>query len=321
MRKELVDDLADVGVEDAREELRKFFADPKGWAKAFRPRLVERLAERGKELAKKGRTAAALELWSRALALEPKSPELRSLVDGVARRRRISTALQIAGLSVVVAGGVAFGARALIHRHVPAQKPVPAVIPSEVKKPDEPKAIIKPDEPKLEVKRHIPHPAAPKKPETPAVPEVLRVVDLAPTPKNVQVMLDGKSLGAFGPHMARMELPPGPHTITFENPAFYPKTVPIAADQSGRILARLLWKPATLMVKAKPASADVLVDGKPILQAGAPIQIPIDESSLDGFRSVTVHVSAAGYESQKVEVRVRGGNSTEEKVELKPRAE
>src|SRR6516225_8083260 len=32
MRKELVDDLADVGVEDAREELRKFFADPKGWA-------------------------------------------------------------------------------------------------------------------------------------------------------------------------------------------------------------------------------------------------------------------------------------------------
>ncbi len=156
LRKELMADLADVGIEDPRLELRAFFADPKGWAKAFRPRLVERLAARGTELKEKGRTAAALELWSRALALEPKSPELRSLVDGVARRRRMGMALRVCLVGGVLAGGVALGARAWLRR--PMAPP-----PSVSTKPDPkgavtPSAPIHADDPKRPVeepKRHV----------------------------------------------------------------------------------------------------------------------------------------------------------------------
>src|SRR5581483_4446835 len=114
MRRELLDDLADAGVDDPRRELARFFADPKGWAKEFRPRLVERLTARGREEAARGRTAAALEFWGRALGLEPKSPELRALVDGVARQRRMGRAAIVGGVLVAVTAAASFGARALL---------------------------------------------------------------------------------------------------------------------------------------------------------------------------------------------------------------
>src|SRR5262245_12880726 len=88
LRRELTQDLEDAGVEDARVELKRYFAEPSGWTEKFRPRLVARLTERGKQRAAEGRTAAALELWSRALALDAKSPELRALVEGLATRRK-----------------------------------------------------------------------------------------------------------------------------------------------------------------------------------------------------------------------------------------
>src|SRR5438270_5733375 len=55
LRRELVEDLADAGVDDPREELRRFFADPRGWTRTFQPRLVEALIATGKARAAAGR--------------------------------------------------------------------------------------------------------------------------------------------------------------------------------------------------------------------------------------------------------------------------
>src|SRR4051812_27401739 len=104
MRSELLEDLANAGVEDPRKELQKYFAAPDAWAGTFQPKLVDTLARRGKALSDQGRTAAALELWSRALAIEPKSAELRALVDGIARKQRMGRAVLFAGIVVAVAG-------------------------------------------------------------------------------------------------------------------------------------------------------------------------------------------------------------------------
>src|SRR5947209_948006 len=84
MRRELIEDLADAGIDDARAELSRYFADPKGWARAYKSRLVTALTASGRARAAEGRTAAALELWGRALSHDPRNDELRTLVDGVA---------------------------------------------------------------------------------------------------------------------------------------------------------------------------------------------------------------------------------------------
>ena len=53
-RASCVEDLADAGVDDPRDELQRFFADPKGWARTFQPRLVAALTARGQGAAHQG---------------------------------------------------------------------------------------------------------------------------------------------------------------------------------------------------------------------------------------------------------------------------
>jgi serine/threonine-protein kinase len=47
LRAELLEDLADAGVDDPRQELQRFFAGPEAWSRAFKPRLVDSLGRRG----------------------------------------------------------------------------------------------------------------------------------------------------------------------------------------------------------------------------------------------------------------------------------
>src|SRR5207249_4740122 len=88
MRRELCDELAVVGVAEPRAELQRFFNDPEGWARDFRPRLVAGLAAAGRRSSARGRTAGALSLWSRALQLSPDNSEVRALIEALGQRRR-----------------------------------------------------------------------------------------------------------------------------------------------------------------------------------------------------------------------------------------
>lgn len=338
LRRELMEDLADAGVEDARAELGRFFADPKGWAKAFKPRLVAALTASGKARAAAGRTAAALELWGRALSHEPRNEELRTLVDGVAahqRRAHLVRRAVVVGGALVVVAAAGLGARQWLKTHhaatatppahvtarsatatagapdAPATKPMAAHVelPADKSKP----TVVAPPT----VKRHVAHEKAPTPPPPPVAPP--RTFELAPTPKAVTISLDGKRLGDYGPQLQQLAIPPGRHTVRFESPYCFPKDVDIAAaEPAGRLAARLRWKPARLMVTADPDSADVLVDGT-ILRSGQQIDVNIPEMS-DGKKSVAVKVSAPGYATQAVTVEVRANDQKVQTVTLQKSA-
>ncbi|HXU72135.1 MAG TPA: serine/threonine-protein kinase [Polyangia bacterium] len=335
LRRELMEDLADAGVEDARAELGRFFKDPKGWARAFEPRLVAALTASGKTRAAAGRTAAALELWGRALSHQPHGEaagELRGLVDGVSaherRARTIKRGLAVAGALVVVSAA-GLGARHWLKTHPTVQPAAHVAPPSGAKLTTlhEPHSTFKTgvavepthDKPTAPVaKKHVapPHERPPVV-TAPTVPP--RNFELAPTPKAVTVFLDGKRLGDYGPQLQELSIPAGHHIVRFESPYCFPKDVEIGdAEPSGRLAARLRWKPARLTVKTDPDTADVLVDGS-ILRSGQPLDVNIPDFS-DGKKSVNVKVSAPGYTTKTVPVELRANDQHLESVTLVEKA-
>ncbi|HZS37089.1 MAG TPA: serine/threonine-protein kinase [Polyangia bacterium] len=325
MRRELLDDLADAGVDDPRRELARFFADPKGWAKEFRPRLVERLTARGREEAARGRTAAALEFWGRALGLEPKSPELRALVDGVARQRRMGRAAIVGGVLVAVTAAASFGARALLLRpRPPVEKrddgnrgvdpkditgPKNAAVNPAEKSPNEKSLNVKPPvapehHPPVKVVRHV---IAPPPPEpTPPVAEVRRAFKLNASPKNVSVAIDGTSI-QFDPGNPTILVGPGSHHLAFSNPACVTTFHDITPDApGGDIIAHLPWQPGIIIVTTDPPNADILAENRPY-HSGQPIRVNFGNGK-EHERTVALRVSAEHYESQTIEVKVGAGD-------------
>jgi serine/threonine-protein kinase len=316
MRAELIEDLADAGVEDARKELQKFFASPEPWAKAFQPRLVEALAKRGKELSEKGRTAAALELWSRALAVEPKSAELRALVDGIARRRAAGQTAMFAAVAVAIAGAITMGARWWQHRPKAADPKPPAVIrtappPAPVEKHDD-KPPPKDPVQVVSVTHKPIHVGAPHVKAAPA--EVAKkVIEIAPTPAAVRVFIDGVDKGMIVD--GKYEVSEGKHEIRLDNEKCFP--LPLDVDTAVKLLypARLKWRPASLVVNTTPANADVLIEGT-VANTGEMVPVKIDPLSEDGRREVSVEVSASGYKTKKVKVQLRANEKETREVTL-----
>jgi serine/threonine-protein kinase len=323
MRVELDEDLRDAGVENPRKELAGFFADPEGWTRSFKLRMVAALAATGKERRKKGRTAAALELWSRALAYDPKSAELRSLVEGVARRQTLGRVAIYALGGACLIGVAALGAKSWHSR--PIDVPAPVIIkapvaptPAPTSSPAVPEHA--PTEPVAArgkpVIAHAAHPKI-KTPEA-AAHAALKTIELAPIPRNVKVFIDGADKGAYSD--GRYQLDERPHQIRLESDYCFPKTLTVEPSKvSGPITARLQWKAARLIVMTKPTDADVVIDDSVIATPGAPIEIKIPELSDDGRRQVSVAVSAKGFTSRTLNVPLRANERHQESVVLEKR--
>jgi serine/threonine-protein kinase len=321
LRKELSDDLLDAGIDDPRRELSGFFSDPKGWVEPFKTRLVAQLAKRGQELKKKGRTAAALELWSRALAIEPQSREVRELVEGAESRQRMKRVAAWAGALVAIGGACVAGAFLVANRPDPPKpplvvhKPEPVVAkPEPVVTKTEPVVVKAEPAKKLSAvtKRVVDKPVAPPadKPSEPA----LRALAIAPFPRKVSLSLDGRDLGEYDPSNPP-KIDDKPHTLKLVNPRCFPRTVEIAAGTSAdKLEVRLPWKPAMLTLKSS-AKITWRIDGVVgVFDSGQPIQIDIPASSTDGWQTVVATVSSPGQAERKLNVKVRAGDSHEEKV-------
>ncbi len=328
LRRELIEDLADAGIDDARAELRRYFADPKGWARAFAPLLVAALTAAGKARAQAGRTAAALELWGRALAHEPKSDELRALIDGVSAHERRARAMRrglFVGASVVVVAAAGFGAERWLKSHPTTTPPAHVAAPSGAKLATlhEPHSDFKSNvaiepahEPPTAVATAKRRPPPHDKPPV-VVPETSppRIFELSPNPKAVAVFLDGKPLGDYGPQLKNLTVPPGHHTVRFESSYCFPQEVEIAdSEPAGRLAARLRWKPARLTVKTDPDSADVLVEGS-MLRSGQSVDVNIPDFS-DGKKSVSIKVAAPGFATKTLPVELRANDQHVQNVVL-----
>ncbi len=312
MRRELIDDLGDAGLLEPRVELTQLFADPPAYVVALGPRLVDAFAARGRALRAAGRVAAALELWRRALEIEPRSGELLALVAGTERRRRMAIGAAVLG----VGGAIAATAMYLVPTSVPVMPPVVATAPVKPVVTAIPATAVAGTVEGPNAGSETPQAAHPHdKVRTTALMQLgtprptptahKRSFELVPTPKAVRVLLDGVALGDYGPQLQAIEVDGQAHTVTFDSPFCYPETVAIEpGTEPGRILRRLKWRPATLTVRADPADADVLIDDRVIARSGHAMPLPIPPLS-DGRRTVKVTVSSPGHASLERELTLR----------------
>lgn len=359
LERDLLACLSAAGISDPRAELRAYFQDPAAWEAAFSPRCLARLIECGLGLRRQGRVAAALQAWGRAQILAPDDAALKSLIVGVARRRRarriVAWTCGVAALSC----GLGLGARALHGRWharplagprvegTPPSRPPAGAAP--VLPPGAPPATASPtpllmassaprppgappDEAATHVaegrpKRHpLPLPLPP--PSRPVVAERQRTVRLEPWPKAVTVSHNGKRLGAYDTDVRTVQLQPGVNEFLFENPACYSERVTFPADSAPEeIRVRLRWKPALLQVRVHSPRLDEAAAGAP------PVDVVVDGHLVgragqvmalpvatdEGSKSVKVQVSASGHKTTTREVLVHANQLASLDVQLVPR--
>lgn len=116
LREELTALLAPLGIERIDEELQAFFRDPEGYAADLRPKLVAHLVEEGERALHEKRSARALSLFNRILALDPSNERVRAQLERMGRRRQLVRRLRrigFAAAALLILGGGALGARAL----------------------------------------------------------------------------------------------------------------------------------------------------------------------------------------------------------------
>ncbi len=97
--------MGDAGLTSTREELQGFFSDPNRYTTAVVPRMVEALVKSGKREREARRTARALELWNRALAMDPTNRD----VMGELRRLETRQHLQRGGIIAAALRGAGGG--------------------------------------------------------------------------------------------------------------------------------------------------------------------------------------------------------------------
>ncbi|HVU03317.1 MAG TPA: protein kinase [Polyangiaceae bacterium] len=120
------EELARVGIADARSEIDRFLGDQDGYAAALVPRLVERLVAAGEKARAEKNHGLATAEFNRALAYRPGDPELVRRVSALARRAGLVALGRKAALSVVLFSGVAGAVMILRHRGVP---PIRSLVP------------------------------------------------------------------------------------------------------------------------------------------------------------------------------------------------
>jgi len=331
--------LAEAGIEDPRRELKRFFVEREAYEKAFRPRLIGALTKRGHEARAARKHARALELWNRVLTLEPDHAEVLAAIDQLDRRRRWSKLVGVLA-GVVVVGGASSAVVWMATRAGPGgddgpslavsgpgtgasggdlpDSPSPSASPSAsalLAVPDSGSALVFVVDAARPKASASPSPTREPRPSPSASVAALRRVEIVPAPQAVNVFLDNKDLGGWGPQNRVLELSPGAHRIRLTNEACYDAVYDIKADEDpGRVALRLKWKPATLTVDSE-GGTDIEVDGRPG-RPGEPITVPIPTKSEDGFTEVHVKVSAAGRETRETKVKLRAAQPSTVRVDL-----
>jgi len=296
----MLDDLrvyvADAGLEDVREELGRYLTGPEAYEKGLDCRLATALVASGQREHAAGHTARSLELWNRALALEPENPtvlaELRRLERGERLRRWVTV-----GIVAAVLVGIGFGTFAIWRRAVRANQvgngermaaslQVPKTIgpatAAGAKTPAPPAKVAARSQNIPVSSTHVPREArrvvvasergdpreetARESPRGTAAPKPQQVeLTLGPHPPKVEVWMDGQKRFDFGPRQNRIVVPwDGPHTLEFRNDTCCNRKEVTVGPQAYRppgdhLYVNLDPKPARLSVSLQPARADASI--------------------------------------------------------------
>jgi tRNA A-37 threonylcarbamoyl transferase component Bud32 len=104
----LVDDLLDfvndAGLESPREEIHNYFVASAAYEKSVVPRMITALVASGKRARENKHTAQALQLWNRALAMDPSNREVLAELKQAAGRQTLQRGLLAVASACVLAG-------------------------------------------------------------------------------------------------------------------------------------------------------------------------------------------------------------------------
>ena len=296
----MLDDLrayvADAGLENVREELGRYLTRPESYEEGLDHRLATALVASGQREQAAGRSARSLELWNRALALEPENPtvlaELRRLERGERVRRWATLAVVLAVLAGIGAGTFAIWRRAVrANQGENGERTAASLQPPGASSPAAaagPKALAPP--PKLaahpqnagvasshaqresrrlaaSAERADPREeTAHESPGGAAAASPARVeLTLGPHPPKVEVWMDGQKRFDFGPRQDRIVIPwDGPHILEFRNDGCCNRKEVTVGPQVYRppgdhLYVNLDPKPARLSVSLQPARADASI--------------------------------------------------------------
>ncbi len=303
------------GLKEPRAELAAFFCDKDDFAATVKPRLLAGLTESGRQALAAKRAALAIELWNRALALDPQYEPALVAVRALEQGQRLKRTAIAGAATAALAGGIY-----LVFQLVPAPSPStatpdpmellaakPAPPAAKMGTPSEPPAPVggpnvapeasSPAEAAPEsLPRRARQPARPTPPPpdpapaeaTPPAPTMR--FTLGPNPSAVEVFLDGQKQFDYGPEQNALEVPwEGVHVVEFRKHNFYPESVKLGPTVNrpvnNHITARLRGRPASLMVKVEPAdrTAQILIttaDAANSWQAttvpGQPVLVPFE---------------------------------------------
>ena len=294
----MLDDLRayvlDAGLENVREELGRYFTGPENYEKGLEHRLATALVASGQREQAAGRSARSLELWNRALALEPENPtvlaELRRLERGERLRRWVTLGVVLAVLAGIGAGTFAIWRRAVRASQggsgeriaaslqpsgptdpttaggpkAPAPQPKLAARPPNAPVPSshrESRKLVASTE-RTDSREEIARPS----PRGEAAVSPPRVeLTLGPHPPKVEVWMDGQKRFDFGPRQDRIAIPwDGPHTLEFRNDSCCNRKEVTVGPQVYRppgdhLYVNLDPKPARLSVSLQPARAEASI--------------------------------------------------------------
>jgi serine/threonine protein kinase len=281
---ELLTDLggfvADAGLIVPRDELQAFFREPDRYESTIGPRMLSALVVAGKQERAARRTARALELWNRALSMDPSNREVLVELKRLESRQHLKRgSLVFASVAALAAGAFfilnragseepirpALAAPASTGRVLTNTTPPPAATESPAASP-----LPKREGSPLNPGRNAL--AAPRPPRSNgrsdrqraavSVPgggsAATRDITLQPFPARADIFLDGNFWAAFGPGSNKITLDwTRDHTLEFRNDCCNPETVPVGPSNppaDNRLFVRLTGRPATLVVQTNPAS-------------------------------------------------------------------
>jgi tetratricopeptide (TPR) repeat protein len=297
----MLDDLrvyvADAGLEDVREELGRYLTGPEAYEKGLDHRLATALVASGQREQAAGRTARSLELWNRALALEPENPtvlaELRRLERGERFRRWVTVVIVVAILAGIGSGTLAIWRRAVRANQVGNSERLAASLQPPKAPSPVTAAGLKALAPVAKAAAHsssnpVPPSHAPREARrvvasrregrparrgrardfpwraAPTGPKQVELT-LGPHPPKVEVWMDGQKRFDFGPRQNRIVIPwDGPHTLEFRNDTCCNRKEVTVGPQAYRppgdhLYVNLEPKPARLSVNLQPARADASI--------------------------------------------------------------
>jgi serine/threonine protein kinase len=282
---ELLTDLggfvADAGLIAPRDELQAFFREPDRYESTIGPRMLSALVVAGKQERAARRTARALELWNRALSMDPSNREVLVELKRLESRQHLKRgSLVFASVAALAAGAFfilnragsedpirpAVAAPASTGRVLTNTTPPPAAtesptaspLPKREGSPANPgrNALAAPRPPRSNGRGDRQRPVASLPSGGPAE---TREITLVPFPNRADIFVDGDFWAAFGPGSNKIKLDwTRDHVLEFKNDCCATEKVPVGPNNppsDNRLLVRLVGLPATLVVQTNPASS------------------------------------------------------------------